>query len=84
MWYTVAMATCYHRKLAWLVPGQALSFKPVSGCECITVPCGKCIACRVNKSAEWAVRAMHDVGYVEQSCFVTSPTIKIIVHLTTI
>lgn len=37
----------------------------------VTIPCGKCLACRVNQAAQWATRAMHESAYVEQACFIT-------------
>lgn len=67
----VEMAQCFHRKRAWLTPGNALSFKPVEGARLITIPCGKCLPCRVNNASMWATRAMHESQYVKESCFVT-------------
>lgn len=38
----------------------------------IVVPCGKCIACRVNKSKEWSTRLLYEVEkYSDCSQFVT-------------
>lgn len=37
----------------------------------LEVPCGKCIACKIRKSREWALRVVHELGYWEKSCFVT-------------
>lgn len=66
------MAQCYHRKIAYLVEGEALYFKPPAKKHTrISIPCGKCLACRVNKSAEWATRAMHESLYCDTGCFVT-------------
>lgn len=71
------MAVCYRRKMAWLLSNddgsQALLFKrPKSGnFRPVTVPCGKCVACRVNNAAAWATRAYHESQYVHDSCFVT-------------
>jgi hypothetical protein len=35
------------------------------------IPCGKCAACRVNKTTEWALRALHEAGEYEHSLFWT-------------
>ena len=64
------MAVCYHRKLAWLT-ADGLKFRPVKGAERVTVPCGKCIACRVNNASQWATRVMHEAQYCESACFIT-------------
>lgn len=64
------MAQCYHRKLAWLTE-DGLSFRKVRGARCVTVPCGKCLACRVNNAAQWATRAMHESLYIDEGCFIT-------------
>lgn len=37
----------------------------------IEVPCGRCIACRINKAQEWAIRILHELRYWDKSCFVT-------------
>lgn len=37
----------------------------------ITVPCGKCTGCRLDKSREWAIRATHEASLYERNCFVT-------------
>lgn len=39
--------------------------------EPIRVPCGQCIACRLNRAADWAVRIMHEKKMTGDSCFVT-------------
>ena len=35
------------------------------------VPCGQCIACRINRTQEWAVRIMHELGYHDNASFLT-------------
>lgn len=39
--------------------------------EWIEVPCGQCIECRLNRSRKWADRCMLELGYHNQSYFVT-------------
>lgn len=34
-------------------------------------PCGKCIACRIQKSREWSSRLLHELNYWDSSCFIT-------------
>lgn len=35
------------------------------------VPCGQCIACRLNKAREWATRIMHESKMYNENCFLT-------------
>lgn len=35
------------------------------------VPCGKCIACRINKTSEWTLRLLYEREYWAKSSFVT-------------
>lgn len=37
----------------------------------LTVPCGQCIGCRLEKSRQWAVRNMHENSLHDRSCFLT-------------
>ena len=37
----------------------------------IKVPCGQCIACRLNRASDWAVRIMHEKKMCGDACFVT-------------
>lgn len=37
----------------------------------VTVPCGRCIGCRLDKSKQWAIRCMHEASLHEDNCFIT-------------
>ena len=37
----------------------------------MTVPCGQCIGCRLERSRQWAVRCVHEAQMHEDNCFVT-------------
>lgn len=37
----------------------------------VTVPCRRCIGCRLEHSRQWAVRMMHEAQMHEASCFLT-------------
>lgn len=39
--------------------------------EEITLPCGRCIGCRLEKSREWAVRCVHEALLYDSNCFIT-------------
>ena len=35
----------------------------------LTLPCGNCIGCRLERSRQWAVRCMHEASLYEDNCF---------------
>ena len=37
----------------------------------VTVPCGQCIGCRLERSRQWAIRNMHENAMHDFSCFIT-------------
>lgn len=43
--------------------------KPEGGV--MELPCGRCIACKIAKSREWASRIIHEMVYYNESVFVT-------------
>lgn len=53
-------------------PIQPLHFKaPDDSYLPISVPCGQCIACRLERSRQWAVRCMHEASLHHENAFVT-------------
>lgn len=74
---------CYHPLRAKLVPGQnTINGKPVyrilkyldphyHDSDCIKLPCGKCVGCRLEYSRQWANRCMLELQYHDSSYFVT-------------
>lgn len=37
----------------------------------LSLPCGQCIGCRLERSRQWAMRCMHEASLYENNCFVT-------------
>ncbi len=37
----------------------------------MSVPCGQCVGCRLERSRQWAVRCMHEASLHEDNCFLT-------------
>lgn len=37
----------------------------------LTLPCGQCGACRLERSRQWATRCMHEAQMHEENCFLT-------------
>lgn len=40
-------------------------------CNILPLPCGKCLACKLSKAREWAVRCVLEASQYEENCFVT-------------
>ncbi len=73
---------CYHPIDCWRVPdassksGFRIVFgspasPPERGAEPCTIPCGKCIGCRLAHSRQWAVRCVHEASLHDRNCFLT-------------
>lgn len=37
----------------------------------VSIPCGQCIGCRLERSRQWAVRCVHEASLYERNCFIT-------------
>jgi len=37
----------------------------------VTVPCGQCVGCRLERSRQWAIRCAHEAQLHEKNCFIT-------------
>lgn len=37
----------------------------------VTVPCGQCVGCRLEKSRQWAMRCVHEASLHEENSFIT-------------
>ncbi|QXP08224.1 MAG: replication initiator protein [Arizlama microvirus] len=50
-----------------------LAFKPEDGYADmpVVVPCGHCMACRLERARQWAIRCVHEASMHEHNCFLT-------------
>lgn len=49
-----------------------ISFKPIkSDLPPITIPCGQCIGCRIERSRQWATRCVLEASLWTKNCFIT-------------
>lgn len=70
---------CYHPILGYrsrLINSsgkRSIVFNPNEGYADmpVTVPCGKCIGCRLERSRNWAIRCMHEASCHDENCFIT-------------
>lgn len=42
-----------------------------AGWEALSLPCGNCVGCRIDRSKEWAARIVHESQMHPENCFVT-------------
>lgn len=70
---------CYHPLHGWKARspskngGRAITFKAKDGYTDMpmSVPCGQCIGCRLERSRQWAMRCVHEAGLWKRNCFIT-------------
>jgi hypothetical protein len=48
-----------------------ISFKECPDSNKITLPCGQCIGCRLERSRQWAIRCMHEAQMHTENSFIT-------------
>lgn len=65
--------TCYSPLVGWKNPAGGWSTKEreaVNGVP-MTVPCGRCIGCRLDRSRDWATRLHHEASLHPHNSFLT-------------
>jgi len=73
---------CYHPLTAYLSGHQTnnatgKAFRRVSFKETdehdrqISLPCGQCVGCRLERSRQWAMRCIHEAQLHQNNCFIT-------------
>lgn len=63
---------CFHPLNAWYTKTGKISFSSdTRDGSPITLPCGRCHGCRLEKSRTWATRCMHEASLHEENCFIT-------------
>lgn len=71
---------CYYPKPAWIrkYPNENGKYPVVfdlshggDPTQCIKVPCGGCIGCRLDRSRQWGMRCDHESQLHEQNSFIT-------------
>lgn len=64
---------CFHPITGNRVEGGQVKFSGYAGWQGrpITIACGQCWGCKLERSRQWAVRCMHEVVFHERSSFIT-------------
>lgn len=66
------MRACCSPLQAWKPDlGGSLIFSERAGYSPLTIRCGQCIGCRLDRSCQWAIRCMHENQMHEESAFIT-------------
>ncbi len=54
-------------------PGGKVTFQRSAGFVDlpISLPCGRCVACRLERSRQWAIRCVHEAKSHDRNCFLT-------------
>ena len=58
---------------AFRTAGGEIIFNPhrVDTVADLTLPCGQCVGCRLERSRQWAIRCVHEASLHKQNCFIT-------------
>jgi hypothetical protein len=64
---------CFHPLQAYQCSDGSIIFSERKGdvVRSLSLPCGQCRGCRLERSRQWAVRCMHEASLYEQNCFIT-------------
>lgn len=64
---------CYHPLKGWKARSGGITFNRRESPRgtLMTVPCGQCIGCRLERSRQWATRIMHEASRYDANSFLT-------------
>lgn len=69
----VCKMPCYMPLKAYRAPGGRIVFSAKAGFSDlpVTLPCGQCIGCRIERGRQWALRCVHEAQQHVRNCFIT-------------
>jgi hypothetical protein len=65
---------CYYPISAYQCADGSIVFserKRFDTVKSLSLPCGQCIGCRLERSRQWAMRCMHEAQLHQHNCFIT-------------
>jgi hypothetical protein len=65
---------CYHPITGYPRHGGGITWNPREALilqNSMTVPCGQCMGCRIDKKRQWATRIVHEASLYKQNSFIT-------------
>lgn len=63
--------TCYSPWTAYRDRNGGVSQKETADCESLSLPCGACIGCHMDRSMSWSLRCRHEAAMWTHNCFLT-------------
>lgn len=65
---------CYHPLTAYLTAAGDVVFQEMrrhDSVRTLSLPCGRCIGCRLERSRQWALRCVHEASQHKRNSFIT-------------
>lgn len=65
---------CFHPITGYRTPAGTVTFNRARGWQDVppvSVSCGNCVGCRLERSRQWAVRCVHESKMHNENCFIT-------------
>ena len=65
---------CYKPLTAYQCSDKSIIWREIPGADVVrtlSLPCGQCVGCRLERSRQWAVRCMHEAQMHASNCFIT-------------
>ena len=63
---------CFHPIPAFqLASGDVVFVERGDVARSLTLPCGRCVGCRLERSRQWALRCLHEAKCHDENCFLT-------------
>jgi len=65
---------CYKPLTAYQCSDRSIIWREIPGADVVrtlSLPCGQCVGCRLERSRQWAVRCMHEAQMHASNCFIT-------------
>lgn len=63
---------CFNPITAYRTEAGDVCFTELKGSvETLTLPCGRCEGCLLERSRQWAIRCMHEASLYPENCFLT-------------
>lgn len=65
--------SCYRPLKGFKKPEGGIGWSPAGSYQDlpISVPCGQCVGCRLERARQWSVRMMHECSLHDDNCFLT-------------
>lgn len=62
---------CFYPQKAYKTTDGKVTFVRKSGTSNLTLSCGRCTGCRLERARQWGVRCMHESSMHQDNCFIT-------------